>query len=105
MSNNNGVVIDVATIDKVLAMRNSMLRDLMSVTTQYDRVTAALLKEWKGKGAAAFKKDAESLRVNFASLYDLAKSMFDTLEDVREIYIECDADLAEYCRAQIPSVE
>lgn len=104
MSNINGVMVDIAAIDKVLSMRYPVLKDFQSVTAQYDRITATLLAEWKGKGAEAFKKDAESLRINIASLYDLAKSMFDTLEDARAIYIECDADLAEYCRAQMPSV-
>lgn len=95
MSNNINRM-DTGDIQKAIAMRTELLETYDSINTDFDKVVKELLKNWKGKGANAFEKDAQTVRANVTGLNDILKTMCDMLEDCLDIFEESDASLKEF---------
>ena len=95
---NGFVLIDTSIIDEVIGRKDHLVSEYDAINTEYERIIADLLKEWKGKGANAFKNDAEKVKTNIAGIYDILKIMCDTLEDCKSIIAEADTALGEYNR-------
>ena len=93
------VVLDTRAFDKAIAMRSDLARAYEDINDEYDRIVKDLLKDWKGAGADAFKKDAKTVKTNIVGIFDILKSMCDMLEDCREVFAECDRGLGEYNRS------
>ena len=95
MSNNINRM-DTGDIQKAIAMRTELLETYDSINTDFDKMVKELLKNWKGKGANAFEKDAQTVRANVTGLNDILKTMCDMLEDCLDIFEESDASLKEF---------
>ena len=98
MENNGYVVLDTKAFDLAIAKKADLINSYNALNTEYDRIVTALLSNWKGKGAVAFKKDALTVKTNIVGIYDILKIMFDTLTDCRTVFAECDSALGEYNR-------
>lgn len=90
------VLLDTRVIDKAIEMCQPLLAEYNAISEKYDTIESALLRNWKGKGADAFKKDSEVVRTNLVGLNDILKTMSDMLQDCRDIFSECDGALKEY---------
>lgn len=93
---NGFVLIDTSIIDDVISRKDHLVSEYDAINAEYDRIVADLMKEWKGKGANAFKSDAEKVKTNIAGIYDILKIMCDTLEDCKAIIAEADTALGNY---------
>lgn len=98
MEDNGYVVLDTKAFDAAIAKKADLINSYNALNTEYDRIVSALLSNWKGKGAAAFKKDAQTVKTNIVGIYDILKIMCDTLTDCRSVFAECDSALGEYNR-------
>lgn len=98
MEDNGYVVLDTKAFDAAIAKKADLINSYNALNTEYDRIVTALLNNWKGKGATAFKKDAQTVKTNIVGIYDILKIMCDTLTDCRSIFAECDSALGEYNR-------
>lgn len=98
MEDNGYVVLDTKAFDAAIAKKADLINSYNALNTEYDRIVAALLNNWKGKGATAFKKDAQTVKTNIVGIYDILKIMCDTLTDCRSVFAECDSALGEYNR-------
>lgn len=93
---NEFVLIDTSLIDKAISQREHLVSEYDAINQEYDRIVNDLLKDWKGKGAVAFKNDAGKVKTNISGIYDMLKIMCDTLEDCKSIIAEVDTSLGEY---------
>ena len=98
MSNNGFVVLDTKAFDEAIARKQSLIDSYNALNQEYDRIVNNLMANWKGRGAAAFQKDATTVKTNIVGIFDILKTMYDTLSDCKEIFAECDAALGEYNR-------
>lgn len=98
MKDNGYVVLDTKAFDAAIEKKADLINSYNALNTEYDRIVTALLSNWKGKGATAFKKDVQTVKTNIVGIYDILKIMCDTLTDCRAIFAECDSALGEYNR-------
>lgn len=96
MEDNGLVRLDTSAFDKALGLRDEILRSYDKINTEYARIEKALLANWKGRGADAFKKDSRAVRTNLVGLNDILKTMCDTLADCKDIFAQCDSELGKY---------
>ncbi len=98
MTDNGYVILDTKAFDAAIAMKDDLIRSYDALNTEYDRIVSNLMQNWKGRGASAFQKDATTVKTNIIGIYDILKTMCDTLEDCRAIFAECDKALGDYNR-------
>lgn len=98
MEDNGYVVLDTRAFDAAIAKKADLIHDYDALNTEYDRIVSTLLANWKGKGAEAFRKDAQTVKTNIVGIYDILRIMCDTLTDCRTVFTECDSALGEYNR-------
>ena len=94
--NNEYILIDTSIIDSAISKRDELVNEYNAINDEYDRIINDLLLVWKGEGANAFKNDALKVKTNIAGIYDILKTMCDTLEDCKAIISEADNALGEY---------
>ena len=92
------IKLDTRAFDRAIAQKDSLVREYTAINTEYERAVSALLSNWKGKGAEAFRDDAKKVKENITGIYDILKIMCDTLTDCREVFGECDKSLGDYNR-------
>ena len=103
--NNEFVLIDTSIIDEVISRREYLVKEYDAINTEYDEIVKQLLEQWEGKGADAFRRDAQKVKTNIQGIYDILKIMCDTLEDCKAVIAELDAALGNYNAGQgAPSV-
>lgn len=98
MSDSGFVVLDTKAFDEAIAKKQGLINSYNALNQEYDRIVNNLMENWKGRGAAAFQKDAATVKTNIVGIFDILKTMCDTLSDCKEIFSECDAALGEYNR-------
>ncbi len=92
------VLLDTRAFDDFLNSKDTLLKKYDEINTRYESIVNTLLQDWKGAGAAAFEDDAKMVKANITGIYDILKTMCDTLTDCRKIFEECDKALGEYNR-------
>lgn len=95
MADDSYVLLDTKAIDTFIAERSSLLSEYESIEKEYKRIVTDLCDVWKGKGADAFKKDAERISKNISGLGDILETVCDKAQDIRDVFSECDSDLGE----------
>lgn len=98
MQDNGYVVLDTRAFDVAIAKKDDLISKYDAINNEYDDIVNTLMNNWKGKGANAFKKDAQTVKTNIVGIYDILRVMCDTLTDCRAIFAECDTALGEYNR-------
>lgn len=98
MSDSGFVVLDTKAFDGAIAKKQGLINSYNVLNQEYDRIVNDLMANWKGRGATAFQKDAMTVKTNIVGIFDILKTMCDTLSDCKEIFSECDAALGEYNR-------
>lgn len=98
MKSNEYVALDTKAFDAAIAKKQDLIDSYNELNKQYDRIIDNLKRNWKGRGATAFLKDAQTVKTNIVGIFDILKTMCDTLEDCRAIFAECDTALGEYNR-------
>lgn len=98
MQDNGYVVLDTRAFDAVIAKKDDLISKYNAINNEYNRIVNALMTNWKGKGADAFRRDAQTVKTNIVGIYDILRMMCDTLTDCRAIFAECDTALGEYNR-------
>ncbi len=99
MANNTEyVLLDTKVFDEVISRKESLIQKYDEINTTYDEIVKVLLENWQGQGADAFRSDASKVKANITGIYDILKTMCDTLTDCRQIFEECDKALGEYNR-------
>ena len=98
MKDNGYVALDTRAFDNALARKSSLISKYDRLNAEYDRIVNNLINNWKGRGANAFLKDAQTVKKNIVGIYDILRVMCDTLSDCKEIFAECDSALGEYNR-------
>ncbi len=98
--NNEFVLIDTSIIDEVISRREYLVKEYDAINTEYDEIVKQLLEQWEGKGADAFRRDAQKVKTNIQGIYDILKIMCDTLEDCKAVIAELDAALGNYNAGQ-----
>ena len=98
MRDNGYVVLDTKAFDEAIAKKQDLINSYNALNEEYDRIVGNLLSNWKGRGAAAFEKDASTVKTNIVGIFDILKTMCDTLTDCKAVFAECDAALGEYNR-------
>ncbi|SFC28533.1 hypothetical protein [Ruminococcus albus] len=98
MADGTYVVIDTTKIDKGIGMKDSLIKQYDDINTTYDDIVSKLDQNWKGHGAEAFMKDANTVKQNIKGIYDILKTMCDTLTECKLVLEECDNGLGEFNR-------
>ena len=98
MEDHGYVALDTKSFDKALEKKQQLISKYDSLNSEYDRIVSNLMSNWKGRGADAFLKDAQTVRKNIVGIYDILRVMCDTLTDCKSIFAECDSALGDYNR-------
>ena len=97
---NEYVLIDTSVIDAVISQKEHLVNEYNAINDEFDQIVNRLLNNWSGKGADAFREDAQTVRTNIIGIYDILKIMCDTLQDCRDVIAEADAALGQYNREE-----
>ena len=98
MKSNEYVVLDTKAFKEAIEKKEDLINAYNELNQEYDRIINKLMRNWKGRGATAFQKDAQTVKTNIVGIFDILKTMCDTLEDCRAIFAECDTALGEHNR-------
>ena len=98
MANEEYKVLDSRIIDAVIAQRGRWLQSYKEIDGSYQDAVNRLLENWQGRGADAFREDTRAVQRNISGIYDILRTMCDTLSDCREVFSECDKGLDNYNR-------
>ncbi len=98
MEDQGYVTLDTRSFDYALSKKDSLIKAYNDLNNNYDEIVSNLLANWKGKGAEAFKKDAQTVKTNIVGIFEILKIMCDTLTDCKAIFSECDTALGDYNR-------
>ena len=82
MKDEGYVILDTRVIDKVIAQRESLMNSYKEINDEYDRIVRDLARNWKGRGADAFQKDAKAVKRNITGI---AAPFFQSVIPVLEI--------------------
>lgn len=93
------IVLDTRAFDNALAQKQSLINRYDEINNQFDAIVASLASNWKGRGATAFLKDAQTVKTNIVGIYDIMRIMFDTLTDCKTVFSECDSSLGAFNRS------
>ena len=99
MANTNCVTLDTKAFDAVSDAKDKLISDYDKIDSDYNDIINALLNDWKGKGADAFRKDAMKVKINIGGIQNIMGTMCDTLTDCRAVYAESDKGMGEYNKA------
>ena len=99
MADDEYKLLDTRIIDAVVAQKNHWLQSYEAISTSYDEAVNGLLDNWQGRGADAFREDTQAVRRNISGVFDILRTMCDTLSDCREVFSECDSGLGNYNRS------
>lgn len=91
-------VLDTRKFDEAIAKKDDLIKQYDELNATYDKIVKDLENNWEGYGAEAFMTDAKSVRQNITGIYDILKTMCDTLVDCKEVFAECDSSLGEFNR-------
>lgn len=92
------VLLDTKAFDTFISESGSLVQRYREINNEYDAIVRTLLDVWKGEGADAFRRDAFTVKGNIAGIYDILKTMCDTLTDCRQVFSEADQSLGAYNR-------
>ena len=91
-------VLDTRIIDSVISKREHWMQTYNEIDRNYQDAVKKLLENWQGRGADAFREDTRAVQRNISGVYDILRTMCDTLTDCRELFSERDAGLGNYNR-------
>ena len=92
------VCINTKEIDRalyLLGVKNSRLATLL---WQYDVIVETVNRNWEGKAADTFVKDAKGIRSNLGDISELLKTLNDIVAECRQVIDACDKSLGEFNR-------
>ena len=92
------VLLDTKAFDMALSQKQDLINKYDALNSRYDAIVSSLAANWKGRGASAFLKDAQTVKTNIVGIYDILKIMCDTLTDCKSIFSECDSALGTFNR-------
>jgi uncharacterized protein YukE len=96
MANNECVTLDTKAFDAVSEAKDKLINDYNKINSDYNDIVNALLQNWEGRGADAFRSDATKVKTNIGGIQDILKTMCDTLTDCRAVFAESDKGMGEY---------
>jgi len=95
MADQGCICLDSKAFDNAIAKKDELVNTYNQLNDDYDRIVTNLLNNWKGRGADAFAEDARTVKTNIVGIFDILKTMCDTLIDCRAVFAECDTALGE----------
>lgn len=94
-------VLDTQAFEKFIDTQDSLKARYHNISTAYRKSVQDLMEHWAGRGADAFREDAEKVMANIIGIQDILTTMCDTLSDCREIFRECDSSLGNVNRDSV----
>lgn len=85
--------LDTGAFEAFISSQNSLKQRYDIIKSSYSTIVTDLLKNWKGRGADAFKVDSEKVIANLVGIQDILSTMCDTLSDCYDIFSECDCSI------------
>lgn len=92
------ITLDTKAFDAVKDLKDELKADYDKINDDYDKIISTLLTNWEGRGADAFREDTTKVKTNISGIYDILKTMCDTLDDCREVFAEADNGNGDFCR-------
>lgn len=92
------VCINTKEIDRALELLNVKNYRLSTLLWKYDLIVENIDRNWEGKAAAAFVKDAKGIRTHLGDMTELLKMLNDVVAECREVIDACDKGLGEFNR-------
>ena len=99
MSDSRLVLLKTRAFSDFINARTQLLGDYEDIKTAYDSIVKDLLANWQGRGADAFSVDSAEAKANLNGLFDILKTMCDTLIECRDVFEECDTRLGQSNRS------
>ena len=96
MKDNGCQILDTKAFDAVSEAKDKLVSDYEKINSDYNDIVNILLTNWEGSGADAFRDDATKVKTNIGGIYDILKTMCDTLTDCRAVIAESDKGMGEY---------
>ena len=88
-------LLDTGAFTSFITSQGKLKQRYQDIQTGYTKAVEDLLKDWKGRGADAFREDSEKVISNLIGIQDILSTMCDTLTDCYEIFSECDQSLGK----------
>lgn len=90
--------LDTTKFIEFIEEKPKLLTEYERLLDKYDEIVETLTGsngKWKGVGADAFASDAKIVKTNIVGLGDILATMCSTLQDVLEIFDECDRSIGQ----------
>lgn len=91
-----------ADIEKLVKFENEsaeVIKEFNSIKTEFGNINSALLKQWKGEGADAYKNETDHILEKIGGVEDVLKGINEgVVKDIKDNYMLLDEQLAEFNR-------
>ena len=88
-------LIDTSKFEPMLSQSGEVLRRYGQVNARFEAAVDALLANWQGDGADAFRADSEIMRRNMEGMGETLATLCATLGDIHDLLREVDARLGQ----------
>lgn len=97
MADNTSYVLhDTKIIKSAMEKKGDLVTRYDNIVGEYKDIISNLLANWQGYGADAFREDATKVGSNINGIYNILKTMSDTLDDCVTVLEQIDAAMEEY---------
>ena len=87
--------LDTLHFDETASAYEGYIRQFEALVRDVDRITGAVLKEWKGQGAKAFEKDCKQVKLNLKDISDIMYDLRDALINANSEYLKTDQEVSK----------
>jgi uncharacterized protein YukE len=95
-----GTAFVSADIDKITQFEKESkeaITEFDAIKVKFDEINAALLVNWKGDGAVAYKKEVNYILENIGGIKDILDGINNgAVKDVKDNYLKLDDELGEF---------
>jgi uncharacterized protein YukE len=83
-------LLDTGVFNVFIDKQGEFVKEYNAIKEEYDSIVSDLTDIWRGRGADAFRSDANTVKSNIVGIGDMLRTMCDMLIDCRDVFHECD---------------
>lgn len=85
--------IDTSGMDDAISSLDTAVTEFVDIRENLETQTEDLLGNWVGKSKDEFEKAFDTLKLYMSHEYDLLEVMRDDLKDIKQSYVDWDAEI------------
>jgi uncharacterized protein YukE len=97
MTDGSFVSADIAKIAKFEKDSTEVIKEFDAIKTKFNDINTALLQQWKGGGADAYKGETDHILEKIGGIKDILDGINNgAVKDIKDNYLKLDEELGEF---------